>query len=423
MNYYESSKAHIFPTFPGQYYQAGVETFLAPKNNNLKGAGFLANSSPDEWNTRSVTAYVIARLAWDPWADIKDIARDFCAIHFGVDAADEMAEIYLLSPNAYKYGLHIEPVSYGQFNSFIHMRVGTFPAMGYPAIDKGKEHLEFLHKIYLRCRPWKEETLQDLDHGVLKAEAMVDKFSSVESKIHNSLLAEKLKNSIEMTRLLIKTNNLYVKTAFAYFQYGEDPTEENKNNLSVTFAKLKQTRHDFMNAPGYGYQLFGVNQLLDNAEQALDNLNNAKERLRQAPDRKKIEETIASQQEIYARILTEHSKDATKLLHMETEIDGRDILHVKGDNYDVEHLRWDPPTIKSAQFFAALPDKEVTVIPKDIDSRPMHPFILEQPCKENNYTARVYLYDAPGGKGVCDFELYYIEKSPQELGLVIPWGK
>ena len=64
-----------------------------------------------------------------------------------IESAEGMAEIYLLSPSAYKYGLHIEPISYGKFNSFIHMRVGTFPAEGYPSIDSGREHLEFLMNL------------------------------------------------------------------------------------------------------------------------------------------------------------------------------------------------------------------------------------------------------------------------------------
>ena len=78
--------------------------------------------------------------------------------------------------------------------------------------------------------------------------------------------------------------------------------------------------------------------------------------------------------------------------------------------------------IKVQEQINALPDHAVTVIPKDIQSRPMHPFVLEQPTAKNNYTAKIYLYDVPGGRDWMNFDLYYIPKSPSELGLDIPWN-
>ena len=53
----------------------------------------------------------------------------------------------------------------------------------------------------------------------------------------------------------------------------------------------------------------------------------------------------------------------------------------------------------------------------------MHPFILEQPAKDNDYTVKVYLYDKPGGDGIMKFDLYYIPKTPDQLGIQIPWNK
>jgi hypothetical protein len=51
----------------------------------------------------------------------------------------------------------------------------------------------------------------------------------------------------------------------------------------------------------------------------------------------------------------------------------------------------------------------------------MAPFVLQQPNQENDFTTKIYLYDKPGGFGIVTFDLYYIPKSPQELGLDIPW--
>ena len=130
--------------------------------------------------------------------------------------------------------------------------------------------------------------------------------------------------------------------------------------------------------------------------------------------------TLPDSDEI-TRILQLHSNDAVKFLRWQSKVDGRDILKIKGKNLEVKHFRWDPIYAMDYKFLKALPAEQLTVIPKNIESRPMHPIILEQLCRENNYTAKVYLYDIPGGYGSCKFDLYYIPKSPQELGLEIPW--
>jgi hypothetical protein len=421
MNYYESSRSKIFPTFCGQYFQAGLQTFLAAKDNNIKGSGYLVGPAREGWDTRSAYSYVLFRLSWDPDEDIRQIAEDFCAINFGREAAQKMAEIFMLTAVAYKYGLHIEPVSYGQFNSFIHMRVGTFPAQGYPSIDGGKEHLDFLRKIYLRCKPWKFETLDDLDHGLNTAKQMLEKFKSVKPLLQDQNLAQKVENALNMTYSLIQTNNMYIKTAFAYFEYREKPSTTTRDILSDHDSRLIKTIDGFKSIPGFGYKLFGVEQLLLNVKMALDDFNLAEQTLDQAPTREELEKTITYQQKLYKQILEKYSDEAVKFLHFDVEIDGRDILIVKGDTYRIEHLRWDSPHVRKSQFEIALPEKVVTVIPKTIQSRPMAPFILQQPNQENDFTTKIYLYDKPGGFGIVTFDLYYIPKSPQELGLDIPW--
>ncbi|NIA29874.1 MAG: hypothetical protein GWP06_08200 [Actinobacteria bacterium] len=422
MNYYESSKSDLFPTFPGQYFQAGLQSILEVTNSNLKGLSFDLRS-PDDYKTGNLTAYTVFRLGWDYLENPKEIAADFCAIHFGRAASKGMAEIYLLSPIAYKYGLFIEPVAYGNFNSLPQIRVGTFPAQGYPRIDDGKEHIQFLRKIYLRCKPWVAETLSYLDHGLDVANTMKEKYKHVKPQIADKKLADDVENRLEMTRLFIKTNNLYVKTAFAYFEYRDDPTEAFRSKLAKLHSALLQTCNNFIDTPGYGYHLFGVDQILKNVEQALNDLPNAEQLLKDAPSSAQIEKIVAEQQDKYSKILSERSKEAVKILHWEGRVDGRDIIKIRGKHLEVEHLRWDPMYFKDYKILTDLPKKAVTVIPKDIESRPMHPFILEQPSRKNNYTVQVYLYDVPGGAGWCKFDLYYIPQTPDKLGLEIPWQK
>jgi hypothetical protein len=422
MNYYESGRANIFPTFSGAYFQAGLQTILMPEDSNVVGTASLAGSRSDGWDTTSAHAYVLYRLMWYPDESIEQIAEDFCAIHFGRDVAADMARIYLLTPSAYKYGLHIEPVSYGQFNSFLHMRVGTFPAEGYPAIDGGKEHLEFLQKIYLRCKPWIAETLNDIEHGLDTANTMLDLFAEAKPSITDPALAQDLENRLTMTRNLIQTNLGYVETMFAYFAYVDEATEEDRNALSAAYDRFRDARENFINTPGFGYELFGVDVMLRNAEALLADRDAAIAVLEQKPTRSQLEATIAEQQRLYDEILKQHADRAIKFAHVEIKIDGRDLLNVSGDTYRIEHLRWDYPDVRVFEFLAPLPAESVTVIPKDIESRPMHPFVLEQPGSGNDYTARLYLDDVPGGQDWMIFDLYYIPESPEKLGLEIPWS-
>jgi len=420
MNYYEASKSNIFPTYPGPYYQAGLQMVLEDEKCNLRGASFDLYPAED-FRTAALTAYTAYRLGWNHLEDPRQIAEDFCAIHFGQAAARQMAEIYLLSPVAYKYGLFIEPVAYGHFNSLPHIRVGTFPAMGYSAIDGGREHIDFWRKIYLSCKPWIDETYDDLDHGLEVTECMLEQFKTAKPLIRDQTLAKDVEISLNVTRHLVRTNNLYVKSAFDYFAYLDAPSSATKKHLAARHAEFKAARDAFASAPGFGYHLFGVDQVLLNIEDALLDVEQARLRLRQAPTSQQIEQTIASQQTRYVQVLQEQRRHAVKFLHWEGLVDGRDLLEICGENVRIIHLRWDPPSVTACQFFKPLPKKAVTVIVDDIQSRPIHPFVLDQPSPENDFTAKVYLYDEPEGRDWIKFDLYYIEKSPAGLDLKRPW--
>ena len=421
MNYYEGGNTGLFPTFAGEYYQNGLQTFLLPSDSNVRGGAMLAGVNAEGWDTTSAYVYALHRLMWDPNEDMRDIARDFCAIHFGPAAANAMAEIYLLSPHAYKYGLHIEPVSYGQFNSMIHMRVGTFPVEGYPSIDSGREHVEFLRRIYLRCKPWRDETLDDLDHGLAVAETMWAKFEAVRGAIADRALTEEIAKRLAMTRALIATNIGYVRLMFAYFDYLDDATVANHEALTVALDGLSGSKATFMAQPEFHYNLFGVDQLLVNARAAATDVGGAKRALEAAPTRAELEATIAEQQRRYAEVLAQHQADAVHFADFEAMIDGRDILSISGADHTIDHIRWDGPEVKVMTVRVPLPKEEVTVVPKDLYSRPLHPFVLEQPTAENDYTVRVYFDDLPGGKDWMKCELYYVPRRPRDVGLELPW--
>jgi hypothetical protein len=421
LDYHGHRDAKIFPTFPGSYYQGGLKLILSPKKSNVKGADFGAPSD-DRWDSWNITFYTASRLAWNPDEDLKTIAKDFAAMYFDQAAAADIADIFLLSPEAYKYGIYIEPVAHGDFSSLRHLRLTTFPAKGLPRLDSGKKHINFLYDIYLRCHPWQEETLLYLDHGLEKAKQMKEKSQSAEPFISNKKSADRLLNSVELTWQLINTNNLYVKTFFAYFDYRDKPTEDNKKFLQKTSQKLQQSMSNFLNTPNCVYRLDGMVQLQHSVNQALKNLQEAEKILDNAPDDDGIKILISGQQKKSQEILQKYAKKAVKVVHWKGRVDGRDLLKIHLDQIEIEHLRYDPILDKKFKFFNPLPEKAYTIIVKDIQSRSFHPFVLEQPSKENNFTATIYLSDFPmHGYGRWEFEVYYLKEKPEKLGLLPPW--
>ena len=327
-----------------------------------------------------------------------------------------MARVYLLTPSAHKYGLYIEPISYGQFNSFLHMRVGTFPADGYPAIDHGKEHLAFLRNIYLRCVPWRAETLRALAQGQAAAAGMQEHLEQALPKLEPDLAAD-LENRLTMTRRLIDVNVSYVETIFAYFDYQEDPSPDMRQALAAVYGRAAEAREAFMSTPNFNYDLYGVNVLLDNARDLLADYAAATTRIEQTPSHAQLIQLIAAQQERYRELLQTHQDTAVHFARFEILVDGLDMLVITGDQYKVEHIRWDGAHVRTGEILLPLPEEVVTVIPHDIESRPIHPFVLEQPTAENGYTARIYMDDAPGGHGWMRFDLYYLPGAPESYGL------
>ena len=422
LNYHGNNNCGILPTFPGTYYQGGLKTYLSVENNNCKGADF--GSLPDGWDTWTLTAYTVYRLTWEPNMDVKEIAHDFAAINFGVVAADDLSELLMLTPRIYKYGMYIAPAAHGQFASLTHLRLTTFPAKGLPNLDSGRKHIEFLNNIYLRCRPWIDETYIYLDHGLKLADEAKEIAKRSIEKISDPKNGELIKNNADMTYRLVEVNNYYVKSMISYFQYRETHSLENKKQLAQYSEMLNSAMQAFRKVPGFVYRLDGIEQLQINIKGALEDVENAGEVLANAPDDNGIDKIIDDQQAKYIEVLEKYKDEAVKVVYWQGRVDGRDLLKVRVNEIEIEHLRYDNIQEASEKFSTSLPAKEYTVVVKDIQSRSFGPFVLEQPSAENEYTVTLYLSDFPmHGYSWWKFELYYIPRPPEELGLAVPWGK
>ncbi|MCC6488309.1 MAG: hypothetical protein IT364_12495 [Candidatus Hydrogenedentes bacterium] len=405
----------FFPTYPGAYFQAGLETMLDVPHSNLSGLSLDLPAS-DDWQTRSLTAYTVSRLAWDYHEDVREIARDFASIHFGPKAAEGMGDLLLRSASAYKYGLYIEPTVYGEFSSLPLIRVGQFNAQGYPLMDGGKAQMELLRRIYLKCKPWIPETHLYLEHGLNTIQSMKEGWLAFESALDRAQ-ADEVSRALNATELLIRTNNEYVKTIFAYFAYRDEPSSENRAALETSCEKLRATADALEQAPGASFLLYGVDQLLLNAQLALKDLEGAVHLLQNAPSSDETELAVQKEEARYKTILEEFSGEAVKILHWRGKIDGTDVVRMKGSDVSIQHYSWDGPQVERAEVISPLPQHAGTVLVRSIATRPLHPFVLEQPSAANGFTVEILLSDAPGGGDWWEFELLFLDKSPAELGI------
>jgi hypothetical protein len=421
LDYHAHAGVNVFPSFPGQYHQGGLQTILSAKECNLRGVQFDVPTRPG-WNTGALTAYTVFRLAWNPNEDIRQIAEDFAAIHLGREVATHMAEILLLSHSAYKDGIYVKPVAEQiRGNTLPHLRLTIFQVRGVPEMDKGRAHMQWLKSsMYAPSKGHIDEAVEHLDRGLDAAIRMEEQYGKIADRVANKALAEQVGESLKLTRWLVQTNNLYVKTCFAYFQYRADHHSVNRAELSETLAALKSARENFVKAPGFCYELYGVDQLIKNADDALNDLEKAESTLADAADAAQIDQAIAVQQEQHSRTLAKHPK-AIKVLRWQGNVDGKDILHIRGKHVQIQHVSGDSIAKAAHELFRPLPEKEVTVLIEDLNSEELHPFVLEQPTAENRYTAKIYMFDKPPGYGRWVLRVYFLDESPDNLRVSNPW--
>lgn len=422
LDYHAHGGVNVFPSFPGAYFQGGLQSILAVENSNLQGVEFYFGGTKG-WDSAGLTAYTAFRLAWDPDENLREIAEDFAAIHLGREAAPKMANILLLSHQAYKDGLYIKPVAESiRGNTLPHIRLTAFPFRGVPEVDHGAAHIEWLaSSMYAPSKGRIDEAIMYLDRGLRAAIQMESEFKAIVNLIEDETLANKIGDSLALTRLLVETNNQYVKTCYTYFQYRERRDAHHRAKLAEAVSALKDARRRFSETPGYCYQPFGVDQLIDNADEALADLDQAEAMLAQAPRKDEMEKIIAVQQRRYSDALETHTGDAVKVLRWRGKVDGRDILCIRGKTVWIEHKSGDGITEASHELHAPLPERDVTVLLKDIESRDRHPFVIEQPAAGNDFTAKIDFFDPSPSYGQWGVEIYYLDKPPKDLGLSLPW--
>jgi hypothetical protein len=424
LDYHAHAGVNVFPSFPGKYHQGGLQRVLAAQESNLAGMHFAA-PNPQEWSTQALTGYTVYRLMWNPNEELHAIAKDYAAIHLGPKAAAGMAEILLLSYQSYKDGIYIKSVAEKiRGNTLPHLRLTSFVRKGVPEIDHGRGHLDWLRRSMIEPSIGQQaDALAHLNQGLKATREMRDRYRQLVDEVENQELANKIADSLELTFGLVETNNAYVKNCYDYFAYRDQPNDETKKELAKSLRQLKASVRRFRAAPDFCYDLTGVEQIMVNSQEALEDLSVAEQTLVEAPATADLETTIADWTQKNTEGLEQRRGIAKRFFRWRARVDGRDIVHVQADRATIEHIEADAIGTVDQEFFQPLPAQGVTVFVKDIKSLESAPFILEQPTADNDYTAKIYLFDSLPGYQDWEFELYYTNEDPFENDLAPPWQK
>ncbi|HKX32672.1 MAG TPA: hypothetical protein VJ302_33610 [Blastocatellia bacterium] len=85
-------------------------------------------------------------------------------------------------------------------------------------------------------------------------------------------------------------------------------------------------------------------------------------------------------------------------------VDGRELLYIKGNRLRVEHQAGQLVTEENHRFFQPLPFERRNVVVRKLDGRG-NVTVIQQPSRENGYTAAILIEDREGGSDRYDLEV------------------
>jgi len=90
----------------------------------------------------------------------------------------------------------------------------------YPCEGRGASNLgldRFLRDIYLECKPWLPQTIEELDHGVNVAQQMLQIYEDCKHKIKDPEKAAELEKLLKHGLASLQLNRAYVIGFLRYF--------------------------------------------------------------------------------------------------------------------------------------------------------------------------------------------------------------
>jgi hypothetical protein len=352
--------------------------------------------------------YVFSRMSWNPKGDADAIAREWAAATFGPEAAADATRILFLGSDAARHSFYWQPVALDGWPPQQHIRVNQIILKGNAFWDLGREHDAFLRTIYLKLKPYAEETYAEAGRGKEIVGRMQMLFDGMRGRIHPTEAGEKLGQLLRHYDAVTALTRDYTRLILSYFAYRERRTSEAREQLERDTAAMRASAAAYRAGHKF-FELAGIDQTVTLAERALGDLENAERTLREAPTPEEIRQRILAAREENLRLLAAHP-EAEKILRWKGSVDARNILRIQGEQIRVERLTGDGIHAVEATFAKPVP-KEAggRWAIKPLRSRGIA-HVLEAPAEENGYTLSLYVDDPEASSGVLEFEVYRVKR-------------
>lgn len=352
--------------------------------------------------------YTFSRMSWNPKADADAIAREWAAATFGPAAAADVTRILFLGTDAARHSFYWQPVALDGWPPQQHIRVNQIILKGNAFWDLGREHDAFLRTIYLKLKPYAEETYTEAGRGRDIVAKMRTMFDALQGRIDPPEAGRNLGQLVSHYEATTALTRDYTRLILSYFAYREQRTPQARERLDRDTAAMRASAAAYRAGHKF-FELAGIDQTVTLAERALSGLENAERILREAPTPDQIRERILAAREENRRLLAAHP-EAEKILHWKGSVDARNILRIQGDQIRMERLTGDGIHAVEATFAKPVPrEASGRWVVKPLRERGIA-HVMETPAETNGYTLSLYVDDPESSSAVLEFEVYRIRR-------------
>ncbi len=404
----ETGRAHQWGgpvmDFAAEFIQAGLQYALMRGARGVSAALPSWSASPRQPGYDALP-YTVWRLAWNPGEDLEKIVTEWAAQYFGA-AAPVVAEVLLKTDDAVRDSYYVAPYAVRVWNPLGHIYGSMFICKGNPFFDNGRGHDEFLKTIYLHCKPCLDRVWELMDRGVATYDEMIEKYLAVKHLVPRKEYRDGFEEVLRHARAVLNLNRLYVKAFTAYFEYREKRSPYWRGRLARLLSELGYAASEYEEKWGL-YRLYGIKEFLKLARRALIDPDGLEQLLATSPTTGEVEELVRQHMDKEEKLASR--PDAKMILRWEGVVDGRDILHVKGETIQIEHLLAEPIHDVKYVFYEPVAAAPARYAVKRIRCRGAA-LVLENPSSDNGYTLKIYLDDTAPGPDRYVLEIYRISE-------------
>jgi len=387
--------------FAAERVASGMQFALNRGAVSVSNAGGTAGHAPGD-----AARYMIWRFSWDPGADVREVISDWAATTFGRDHAQQVADVFLALDKAVRNAWYVRPLAVTHWNPSPHIYVDRFALKGIPPWDRGAGQDKFLFEVYLQCKPWIQDTLDEMDMGIAVWRDARDSFAGIADDLQDRETVAQVRSDLERGVYALQLNRAYIAAVFACYAYRENPTEEGRELLGERIESLKNALQEH-NAHDPYYGTTPIEVFLDVAQRSYENPGKTERELKEAPTAQDVHAMIQEAAKNDDALLAQHPKAKT-VFRWSGTLDGRDILSITEKEYTAQHFIADPIGNVRKEFLAPFP-KDGQYVIRRLKGRG-HIYMMEPPSPENNMTAKVLVDDPLPSSDVHAFELCVIVK-------------